>query len=168
MKNKKLKKVLKNKRLVIFTVLLVVLIVCIILLKGVFFPGGKSNYGNRLDGIKKIEFTKKDKNNVIEFISKNDNVKSSKMNIHGKIINVIFDVNENVSIDDSRKIASSSLEKFSDKVKGFYDIQFIITKSDEKGEEKKTTDSEGKEVTTVVKNFPIMGYKNANKGSIVW
>lgn len=171
MKNKvinKIKKLLKNKTFVIFLILLVVLIVCLILLRGVFFPGHGSNYGNRLDGINKIKFADKDQKSVTDSISADDKVKSAKMNIHGKIINVIFDVNKDVSKDDARNIANASLEKFSDEVKGFYDIQFIITKSEEEGTEVQVTKDDGTTATEISKEFPIMGYKNSNKGNIVW
>ena len=167
MKNK-LKKLLKNKAFIIFIILFIIFLGCLFLLRGVFFPGVGSNYGNRLDGIKKISFTKKDQNKIVDNLKKNDKVDSAKMNIHGKIINVIFNVNKDTPVDEAKKIAEGSLNDFSDKVKGFYDIQYIITKKDEKGEEVKTTSDDGKEKTEIKKEFPIMGYKNSNKDSIVW
>lgn len=168
MNKKKIKKLLKNKRFMIFLILFIIIIICMVLLKGVFFPGGGSNYGNRLEGIEKISFTKKDQNEIIKFINDNDKTASSKMNIHGKIINIIFDVKKEVNEEDAKNIAVSSLEKFSDEVKSFYDIEFIITKTEEEGEKVDTTDSEGKTVTNIIKKFPIMGYKNSSNNSIVW
>lgn len=166
--DKKIKKLLKNKKLIIFLILLVVIIICMFLLKGVFFPSGGSNYGNRLDGIEKISFTKDDQESVTKFISDNEKVISSKMNVHGKIINVIYDVNKDVKEEEAKNIAISSLEKFSDEVKSFYDIQFIITKTEEEAEQVETTDSDGKSVTSTIKKFPIMGYKNSSNDGIVW
>lgn len=168
MNKKKVKKILKNKRLIIFLILLIILIVCMILLKGVFFPGGGSNYGNRLDGIEKISFTKKNRDSVTKFLEENEKVISSKMNIHGKIINVLIDVNTDVTVDEAKNIANSSLEKFSDEVKEFYDIQFIITNSKEVGEEVQSTDANGNTVTNTIKKFPIMGYKNSSNNAVVW
>lgn len=168
MDKKKIRKVLKNKRIIILFTLLIILIVCMFLLKGIFFPGGGSNYGNRLEGIEKINFDKKEQEKITKFIGDDEKVISVKMNIHGKIINVLYDVKKDVSEDDSKSIAVSSLEKFSDKVKNFYDIQFIITKTEEEGEKVETTDSEGKTITNTIKKFPIMGYKNSSNNSIVW
>lgn len=132
------------------------------------FPGHGSKYGNRLDGINKISFTRNDKSSITKFISDNDKVTEAKLNIHGKIVNVIFNVKEDTSLDDAKKIASESLEKFSDDVKNFYDIEYIITKNDEKGTEKEVTDENGKTTTTTVKEFPIMGYKNSKSKEVVW
>lgn len=168
MNKKKVNKILKNKRLIIFLILLIIIIVCMILLKGVFFPGGGSNYGKRLDGIEKINFKEKDQESVTKFISENEKVASAKINIHGKIINVLVDVNADATIDEARHIANLSLEKFSDEVKGFYDIQYIITNSKEVGQEVQSTDANGNAVTSTIKNFPIMGYKNSSSGAIVW
>lgn len=164
----KIKKILKNKRLVIFLLLLLILIVCLFFLRGVFFLGHGSVYGNRLDGIKKISFTDKDKKSITDSIKENEKVESVKMNIHGKIINIIFDVNNDTSIDDAHAIAQGSLDKFSDKVKGFYDIQFIVTKSKEPGEEIQITNDDGTTSTEIKKQFPIMGYKNSSRDNIVW
>lgn len=168
MNKKKVKKVLKDKKIIIFSVILIILIVCIILLKGTFFPSGGSKYGNRLDGIEKINFNEKEKDRINEFITSNEKVTSSKINIHGKIINIIYNVNKDVNIDDAKSIAISSLEEIPNKVKKFYDIQFIVTKTEEIGEEVESKDENGKTITTTVKNFPIMGYKNSSNDNIVW
>lgn len=164
----KFKKLLKNKKAMIFLVLFLILLVCLFLLKGVFFPGVGSNYGHRLDGIKDIKFTDKNKDSIISSIKKDEKVSTAKMNIHGKIVNIIFNVNKDVSIEDAHAIAQASLEKFSKKVKGFYDIQFIITKTEEDGEEVQITNDDGTTSTEIKKQFPIMGYKNSGSDNIVW
>ena len=85
----------KNKKAVALIALVLVLLICLILIKSVFFPGHGSKYGNRLDGINKISFTRNDKSSITKFISDNDKVTEAKLNIHGKIVNVIFNVKNN-------------------------------------------------------------------------
>jgi len=167
MKNK-FKKLLKNKRFILFMILFIVLIICLILLKSAFFPSGGSNYGNRLDGIDKISFKDSDKSKIVKSIKTNEKVTEAKIIIHGKIINVIYNVAKDTTIEDARKIAEGSLEKFSDKVKGFYDIQFMITNKDEEGEEIEITNDDGSKSKEISKKFPIMGYKNSKSTNIVW
>lgn len=163
--NKKIKKILKNKKIIFVLILILIIFICLILLKAKLYPNSQiSYYGNRLDGIENISFTKKDKNKITDNIKKNENVTEAKINIHGKIVNIIFNVKENLSIDDCKKISADSLNDISDDVKNFYDIQFIITKNDEKGTEK-TTEDGNKEI---IKEFPIMGYKNSNSKEIAW
>ena len=165
---KNIKKLLKSKTFIIFMILFIIFIILMIMLGGIFLPGGGSNYGNRLNGIKNIKFTDKDKTKITKELEKNDKVSSSKLVIHGKIINVTYNVNKDVSVEDARKIAEESLGNFSDKVKGFYDIQFIITKSEEQGEEVQVNNEDGNTTTQINKIFQIMGYKNSNIYHIVW
>ena len=164
----KLKKLLKNKRFVLFFIIFIIFVICMIFLLKLLFPANNSNYGNRLDGIDKISFTKKNQTSIINAIEENEKVTSAKMNIHGKIINIIYNVNKDVSMDDAKGVANSSLESFSKEVKEFYDIEFIITKIDEVGEETQVTNSDGTTTTNINKQFPIMGYKNSSSESIVW
>ena len=162
------KKLLKNKTFILFAILFVAFLIILILLWKVFFPGGGSNYGNRLDGIEKISFTEKAQKSITSSIKEHEKVNSSKLLIHGKIINVIFDVKEDTTLDEAKAIAVVSLEKFSKKVKGFYDIEFMITKNKEKGEEVEVTKEDGTTAKEIKKQFPIMGYKKASRDSIVW
>ncbi len=162
---KKVRKLLKNKNFIIVCVLVLIGIICLILLKNVLYPSSKASfYGNRLDGIENVEFNKKSKNKILEEINKNEVVTSSKINVHGKIINIIFNVNKDVSIDDAKNIGNNTLNSISDEVKSFYDIQLIITKDDEEGTKVQTETGEEK----IKKDFPIMGYKNYNAKEFVW
>lgn len=139
----------------------VIIFFVIILLVGalVFYLtiGQRGNkYGDRLRGIEKISFTKKDKNKLVDSLKGNEAIKSASLDIQGRIIYIIVDFKDYVSIDDARNIVSDSLVNLSDEVKGYYDINALITKSDEKANE------EGK------KDFPRSGYKRKTSGSIVW
>lgn len=157
MNKQKIKKLFKNKKFVVKFSLAVICLICIIMLLLILSPNtGKSVYGNRLKGIKDIKFTTSDKNKVTSALKENEKVTDAKMNVHGKIVNIIFNVEKDTSVDDSKAIAASSLEKFSSDVKGFYDIEVIITKNDEEKDENGN------------KSFPIMGYKNSSSEGLVW
>jgi len=129
---------------------------------------GGSKYGERLKGIEKISFSKKEKDKFVKGIKANENVNSVSIDIQGKIIYVMVDVKENVSIEDARNIMNGSLENLSDKVKGFYDINALVTKKEEKPVEEVKTDTEGNETKIEHKDFPISGYKNNSSDHIVW
>lgn len=164
----KLKKIMKSKKSIVMIIFIIILVICLFLMKGIFFPNSGSKYGNRLNGIEKVPFETKTQSEILDSLEKNEKVLDEKINIHGKIINVIFDVDENTSIDNAKEVSNNLLSKFSDDIKNFYDIQFIITKNSEKGTEKEVTDENGKTTTTTVKEFPIMGYKNSKSKEIVW
>lgn len=169
MNKAKLKKLMKNKRFVIVCLLVLILIICLILLKGFLYPNGRiSFYGNRLDGIEDVKFNASSKSKVTDKLCENEKVSDCKINVHGKIINVIFNVNKDTQVDEAKAIAGESLNNFSKSVKSFYDIQYIILNNEEEGTQQTTTDDDGKEKTEVIKNFPIMGYKNSSSKELVW
>lgn len=155
----------RRKRLKIGYVLsaLAILLVAIVGIK-LILPSGSSKYGDRLDGIKKIKFSKEDKNKIVEKVKSSDKVTDAKLDVEGRIINVIFNVTKDTSKDDAKAIANSSLESISNEVKGFYDIQFMISKKDE--DVQKITKEDGTEEEKT--EFPIMGYKNSKSQGIVW
>ena len=148
--------------------LLVIVAFAVVVLKLVLPTSGINKYGDRLENIEKNEFSKKEKEAVIKFIKDKEQVTTCEIDVKGKIIYIIFNVNKEVSKDDARGIANESLGQFSDKVKGYYDIQFMIKKKDEEGTKvtKQVDDDKTKEVT--VYEFPIIGYKNKTREGIAW
>ena len=167
--NKNVVKKRKRKKLKIGYLLsaLAILLVIIVGIKLVL-PSGSSKYGDRLDGIKKITFGKTEKNKIIDKIKGNEKVTDVKIDVEGKIINIIFDVTKDTSKDDAKNIANSSLGEISDQVKNFYDIQFMISKKSEEGTKKTVTKDDGTTEEVTVTVFPIMGYKNSKSKGIVW
>ena len=153
--NKKVKK--KKKKLKVGYLLAAIAILLVVGLGiKMILPSKTSKYGNRLDGIKKINFGKAEKEKIINKIKSNDKVSEVKIDVEGKIINIVYNVNKDASVDDAKNIANSSLGEISDEVKNFYDIQVMISKKDEEVPEG------GKAA------FPIMGYKNSKSKGIVW
>ena len=123
-------------------------------------PGtGSSKYGDRLEGIE---------NKITDKIESNENVTKASLDIKGKIIYIIYNVKSELSLDDSKKIAEESLDAISDEVKSYYDIQYIITKKDEKGTTETKTTDDGETKEDIKNEFPKMGYKNSKSSKIVW
>lgn len=140
----------------------------VLVIKLILPSNGVNKYGDRLENIEKYPFSEKDQKKVIKSIKDREQVTACKIDMQGKIINVIFTVKKEVSKDEAKIIASESLGSFSDKTKEYYDIQFMIKKKGEEGTKvtKQISDEETKEVT--VYEFPIMGYKNKRSEGIVW
>ena len=167
-KNNK-KRVKKRRRLKVGYLLAFIAIIAVIIIGiKLILPGNASKYGDRLEGINKIKFGTAEKDKIVKKLKENDKVTEAKIDVQGKIVNVIFNVKKDTSKDDAKKIAGDSLGSFSDEVKNFYDIQFMISKKDEDGTKKTVTNSEGKTEEIIETVFPIMGYKNAKSKGIVW
>ena len=167
--NKKVVKKRKKKRLKVGYLLATLIIIAVIIVGiKLILPSGSSKYGNRLEGIKKITFGKTEKEKIINKIKGNDKVTKVDVDVEGKIINIIFNVNKDTSKDDAKNIANDSLSAITDEVKNFYDIQYMISKKDEEGTKKTVTKDDGTTEEVTVTVFPIMGYKNSKSKGIVW
>lgn len=168
-KNSKPKRKFRRLKIGYIFALIVIVAFVVVILKLVLPTSGINKYGDRLEGINDNKISDKAKNKVIKAIKDKEQVVSCKIDVQGKIINVIFTVNKDTSKDDAKNIANESVGSFSEKVRGYYDIQYMIKK---KGEEPRieTRPSDDGETTEEVKiyEFPIMGYKNKNREGIVW
>lgn len=163
---RRLKKKFKLDLPVIIFIAVVALIAAVVLYLTIGNRGSK--YGDRLRGINKISFTKKDKNKFVDSIKSNDKVNSASIDIQGKLIYIMLDVKKDVSIGDAEKIVNDSLSNLSDAVKGYYEINALITKKEEVPTEETKQDAEGKEKKIEHRVFPISGYKNNTSDHIVW
>lgn len=151
---KKLKSFYKKNR--VYSILMMVSIICVVaILVGVviYFVGqtNKDKYGNRLYGIDSVLIKDEKIKEIENKISENELVKSTDIDIRGKLIYVNIVLNNGTHVD-AEAIAQSSLELFSDEEKAFYDIQYIVSNEN--------TDTE--------ENFPIMGYIKAGNSVIKW
>lgn len=164
-----IKKLTKSKKfpiIVIFATVLVIILLLII--KSLITGVTVGTYGNRLKGIKDVPFNSNSQKKVSTALSSNEKVDSVNIKIKGKIINIKFNVSDDVSVDDAKNIANESLNNISGKVKKFYDIQVFITKKTEKGTTQEVQTTEGNTKVETVKDFPIIGYKNSNKEGFTW
>lgn len=129
------------------TVFLIFLFLFILgwILYGMVIPkSGKPVYGNRLDGIEKVEITNDEKEKIISSLKDEKIVSSAKTDIKGKIVNVIIEVKSGTTTKTAKKLGSTVTKNLSKSQLSFYDIQLFITSENQKS-----------------KNFPIIGYKSS-------
>ena len=168
-KGKKVVKKIKKRKLKVGYILafLVLAIVIIFVLKLVL-PSGVSKYGNRLDGIDKITFGDTEKKAIVDKLKSDARVTDAKVDVKGRIIYIIFNVNNEATKQNAIDFGGDVLSAISDEVKGYYDIQYIVTKKDEVGEKVTETKEDGTTEEVTVTEFPIMGSKNRKNAGIVW
>lgn len=146
-------KYIKKNKLTVFIIVIFVLVVFIgaYLYNLLFSGGGNEAYGNRLDGIEEVEITKDQYNSIKEKIKESESVTKVTTDLKGKIVNIIITVKDDVSKDNAKKIAASSLSEFDEEQLKFYDIQIFVKKDNEK-----------------LNDFPIIGYKQNGKDGLTW
>lgn len=148
-----MKKVIKENK-ILFVLTLIILLSLIAIGFGLisyFYKDDGDKYGNRLDGIENYPVNENAEADIKALYE--SGVESVSVDIKGKIIYVIIDVSNGVSKADAQGYAIKALDVFSDEVKGFYDIQFMITCKN------------SSEETTM---YPMMGSKHSGNTQVVW
>ena len=139
----------KNIGIIILLVVVILVGVGIYYLKETFFSSETGAiYGTRIEGRDKVKITKERKTQVTEKLA--EQTKTSSIRVQGRIIYIMFTVNDDASLDDAKNIGNASLEPFSDEEKAYYDFQIIVKKD------------------TETNQFPIIGYKHYTKSAIIW
>ena len=127
-----------------------ILLSLILLLKYFYFGNGQTKYGDRLNGVVKIEDNKI--NEIKSNIQMDEKVASVSINVSGRIIYTKITFNNSATLVDAENVAVKSLEQYSEEEKNCYDFEFILYQDS-------TEEKEG---------FRIMGAKNVNGSNLVW
>ncbi len=111
-----------------------------------FFRGSDTVYGERLDDLSDYEIKKSEVDGILAKIEENESVLDSSIETRGKVIYIITNYNEVITLEEAQRLAATNLENFDEETLGYFDINYIV-----------------KSV-----NFTKMGYKNSASANIVW
>lgn len=140
-----------NKVTVVAFIICVIFVVLVFAIKLTFFPNeGTAIYGDRLDGIEKVEITDKQQKDIIKSLEDKGEVKSADTDIKGRTLNVLITVNDDVELDPAKALTSSVIDNLKKDQTSFYDIQIFISKDNDDT------------------RFPIIGYKHQDKDEFSW
>lgn len=139
----------KNIGTIVALVVFVLVLVGLLYFKNTFSTDDAvAIYGSRLDGREEIEIPKERIDKVVDSIKKSSN--NTKVRIAGRIIEVIVDVKDEVSIKDAKELGTPIVYAFTEEERAYYDIQIFLRN------EKNTT------------QYPIIGYKHHTKAGLTW
>ena len=123
-----MKKLWKENRVLLM--LFIVLFVCFIAILSVcltfFYNRNVTEYGNRLDGIENYPITTKFKESFENKVLENEHVEKVKITIKGRMIYLHIDFDSEIALEEAQNVATASLENFSEKYLGFYDINYVL------------------------------------------
>ena len=144
---KKLKSLWANNRiLLILGVILIACFIAIIVVVMTYFMGSKKSvYGNRCDNIK-VQVKDADQKTYVSALEERSGVSKASVRVQCKTIYVRITFKDDIKLDDAKKIADESLEKFSDAIKEVYDIHFSIKNA----------------------SFNLMGARNVSGNGLSW
>ena len=143
----------KNQVLFVLVCILIVCFITIIVVASSFFVNGSSSvYGDRLKDIDNHPITDEFKSSYLASINESKIVTSSDMSSSGRIIYVTIGFKKDTTLDEAKSVATSSIDKFSDNLINYYDVQFLL-KCDA------SDNSDG---------FTIMGSHNVSGNGLIW
>ena len=149
------KKLKQNKVLLVLAgIIIISLVLMVIGSLSYFYGNNKDKYGDRLKDKEKYPVSE-NINSEIKALYE-EGVDEVKVDIRGKIIYIIMNVEKDTSTLKAQSYAENALEKFTEEQLNYYDVQFMITCKYEVVEEG----------TMAV--YPLEGYKNSNSKTIVW
>lgn len=141
----------RHKNLAIVGGLTIILIIVLFIISWrMLFTSGESEYGQRLNGLVKIE-SSLTKEIITEFEEKKE-VEELKIRTQGKIIYITIYYKKGTKADTAKSIAAKTLEKYSDEVISYYDFAYFLKENVEE-------DAEG---------FVLAGTKHPNTTAISW
>lgn len=135
---------------------LILVIIIFIIFSNMIFTSGDSVYGNRLEGIAKVD--KNALNSIVDAVEELEEVEKAEIRIQGKIIYTTITYVDGADLDDAKDIASNTLGSYKEDVLDDYDFGFFLKENvvdDEETEEKEA-------------GFIVAGTKHPENESISW
>lgn len=138
--------------------ILLLIVILILLFSGiafavVWFQGSSDTYGDRLDGIDKVELSDKYIKEAVDAIKKDrDYVTKVTYSLEGKLLSFLVTVKDETDINTSKTMGDVIISSFKEEELKFYDIQLFVSDSGTIEESK----------------YPIIGYKHKTSEAFVW
>lgn len=133
---------------------LILLIVIFAIFARMLFSFGKTEYGDRLNGL--VEVNPKETEKLITEIKDLEEVADIKVRFQGKIIYMTITYFENVNTDKAKEIANKTYQYYDKKVLDYYDFGYLLIQEKEVSKGEKDT------------SFKIAGTKHPDNDYISW
>ena len=140
----------KNKYAIIALVILAVLIIVGKQFINLLVPDeGKASYGGRLEGIEKHKLSNSLFSDIESKLKEDEKVLEVTHYVHGKIINLVITVNDDMDVATAKSLANSTISLFENDELSYYSLQVYVKKNNES-----------------LNNFPIIGYKGTDTSEL--
>jgi len=125
--NRIFKWIKRNTGLFIILMLTLVLVVFIAIIFAKLLMGKSSDkYGSRLEGIEEVRISSDTYDSVKDEVTKTEKVEDVSVRLQGKIVYTTIVLKEKTTVKDAKKIASNTLNNYSDEELSFYDFSFFL------------------------------------------
>ena len=123
----------KNKYAILAIVVLIILVILGMQVKNLLVPDeGKASYGQRLDGISNHKLDDSLFESITNKLKEDEKVLEVTHYVHGKIINLIITVNDEMDVATAKSLANSTINLFDNNELSYYSLQVYVKKNDAK------------------------------------
>jgi len=133
---------------------LILLIIIFAIFSRMIFSSTNSEYGDRLNGMVKID--KKITNKILDETKKIKEVEDITIRTQGKIVYTTITFTESTTKKKAKEIANKTLTYYDEEITSYYDFEYILTQNIEIKEDEED------------KSFTIAGTKHPDLNSISW
>ena len=139
----------KNKTLLLAGLILIAIVAAIFIVKDtIMFDEYQALYGNRLEGIDKVQVTNDQIKQVKERLK--ETTEKVDVRVSGRVINLIIETKPETTPEEARGMAGVLLEIITPEQKSYFDIEALIDNSENQNQ------------------FPIIGYMHKSKDVFTW
>lgn len=130
-----LKWIKKNTGLFIILLLTLVLLgfIAVIFVK-LLASNSSDKYGNRLEGIEEVKISNDTYNSVKDEVMETKKIEDVSVRLQGRIVYTTIVLKKDTSVKDAKKIASNTLNNYSDQELSFYDFSFFLKWKNDDGD----------------------------------
>lgn len=143
-----MKKLAKDKKkMILIGVAIILVILCFLFMKS-FFAKQDRVYGNRLEGISKVEVSNARMNEMASVFKDVEGVTKTSARKNGKIIHLLVDVSDTTDFGKLKEVSPKVIEGLNESQRKFYDVEiFFFGEGD---------------------TYPVIGYLHKGSKEVVW
>lgn len=142
-----MKKITEDKKRIILIIVVVLLVLLIVWFVKGFFVSQNRIYGNRLEGLSKVQVSKDRMKEMASVFREVEGVKKTDVRENGKIIHLLIDVDDNTDFNKLKDVSKKVVEVLNESQRKFYDVQVFFF-------------GDG--------NYPVIGYLHKGSTEFVW
>ena len=117
------------KEFVLFTIAGLIILFCGISFAIMWFAGGDDIYGDRLDGIEKVQLSDGYIKDVVKNIKEKEFVSNVSYNLQGRLLSFLITVNDETNIDEAKNLGKIIIQGFNEEELAYYDLQVFLLDS---------------------------------------
>lgn len=142
-----------KKEFILLTIVVLIILFCGIAFAIMWFSGNGDRYGDRLDGIEKVELKDSHLNDVVKTIKDDkDYVTKVSYHVEGKLVSFLVTVKDDTNADTAKEVGNIVKEELTKDELAYYDVQLFLLDSN--------TNKEAR--------YPLIGYKHKTSDVFTW